>query len=142
DGFKPHEQTFASASSDEFQQFQIVRQQNGCKAVPLHTQRNKRREQTQGVIAVCDKIEVYEDQFAGSVLANVGNHLFNRLLIRLPSPRGRHDAEITVVDTAPSRLEHIVGQVAIAWKQIAASERPVCKIEIRRLIVSGMKLAI
>ena len=88
------------------------RQQHRREAVPLHAERDQRFEELGGIRAIGDEIQIDEDQLARAVLPDVGDDVGHRLLIRLPSPRGGHDTEVTVVDAAARRLEHVRRQKA------------------------------
>src|SRR5208337_1459922 len=136
DGFQPHQKTAAATVRRQFKQLGIVRQQNRGKTVPLQPHRNERLEQPNRIITVGDQVQVHENELARAVPADILNYVVDRLLVRLASPRSRHNAEIAVVNAAARGLEDVVGQVSAAWQEVAARERTVGKIQVRSLIVS------
>ena len=140
DRFQPHQQPAAPAPGGHLQQRLVVGQQHRCQPVPLHAKRHERGEQPHGVVAVGDQVQVDEDQLAAAVPADVGHDVGDGLLQRLATPRGGHDAEVAVVDAPTRRLEHGIGDVPVRRQQVAAGERLVGQIEVRRLVVPRSQL--
>ena len=92
---------------------------------PYHwtLQRHQRGEQRARVVAVGDQVQVDEDQLARAVLADVGDHVLDRLLQLLAAPGRGRDAELAVVHAAARGLEHGLREEVAFVQQVAARER-------------------
>ncbi len=142
DGFQTHQQAFAAAARGQFQQFQVISQQNRGQPVPLNFQRHERGKESQSIATVGDEIQIHENEFSRAVLVNVGHHIFDRFLIRLAAPCCRDDAEIAAMNTAARGLKHVIRQKTMAGQKLAARERTVRKIKSGGLVITRLHLAI
>src|SRR4030095_6620186 len=138
DGFEAHEQALAPASPGEFQQFGIVREHHRRKAIPLHAKRNESGEKLQRVTAMCDEVQIHEDQLPRAVLADVRDDFGNRFLKWLSPPRRRNDAEITAVHAPSRRLENIVCEKVPRRQQLAPRERSAADLKPGRLLIAPL----
>lgn len=131
----------AAALRHQVHQRRIAADQAGRKAEPAHFQRDQRGEQLARIGDVGNQVEVDEQDVACADPADVLDHMRDRLLELLASPRRRGDAEFAVVGTRPGRLEHRLGQVVALVEQLAAGEGQVGELEVRPLFVARLHRA-
>ena len=104
------------------EQFQIIGEQHRGQSIPLHPQGSQREEQLPRVFTVSDDVQVNEDEFARTMLADVCHHIGHRLLVWLASPSGRHDTEIAIMNASARSFKDVVRQITIARQQFAPRE--------------------
>jgi hypothetical protein len=110
--------------------------------ISLKFQWNQRGKKSQRIATVGDEIQIHENQFPRTMLANIGHYVFNRLLIRLATPCRRHDTKIATVNTTARCFKNIVREKTMTWQKIAARKRTVCKVKSGCLVVTRLQLAI
>ena len=130
DRLEPHQQAAASRSGCQVQQRYVLAQQRGRESVPRDTQRDECFEESFGVTAVGDQVEVEEDRPLGLLPPDVGHHVLDRFLPRPSSPGRGDDTERAVVDTASRGFEHVGCQVAAAGQDVATDRRETGEVEV------------
>src|SRR5688572_30060037 len=134
-----HEQTTASTLLRQLEQLLVIGQQDGRESVPPELQWYERLEEFDRVGAVGDEVEVDEDQFPCSVLADVGDDFVNRFLKGPTTPRRWYDAEFARMHATTRRFEDVVGEKVLARQQIATRKWPPGETESWRLRVARLE---
>ena len=140
-GLEADQQARAAAARHELHQLVIAADQAGRQPKPLDLERHQRGEQLARVGAVGDEIEVDEDEAARTELADVGDHVFHRLLQLLASPGGRRHAELAVMRAGTRGFEHRLREVVALAEQFAPRERHAGQVQPGHLHVAAAQRA-